>query len=398
MGGSIKGGIDKFFSFYFFVSNGIQSGDVGAALSNNLVKQSYTFNKTGIIFFDNTEGYLKFEWEGLELQVGRERVLWGRSTNKIILSENPPIFDFIKFKVDFGIINLNFIHGWLTQPLQYYFDTVKAAYFKIKNPKYIAISRIGINPFENFSVGITQEIIYANRPVELAYLNPFLFFESAQRSMNDLDNSFLGIDAKYNLAKGFCISSEIIFDDINFSKLYEGFGSIQTRYTFDFRINLTSPILPFFTELQLGLLIIRPFMYSHFSENGSLTYSNNGYLLGSNIQPNSIKLSIDLHKYITSNFKIFVGYEHIEHGDNIYDLNGNIIRNTGGNFMEYFRDNDTRKTIILDGDLNIINRINVKFTYDFTYAIKGFIDYNYIVNKNGSSSNIGVVNLLYYIY
>jgi hypothetical protein len=385
IGGKLFGSYSDWFGFYVSASNGTQTGDRSVAQLDPAVNQSYTFNHTGINYFDNTEGYARIEKGKIALEIGRERILWGRGINKIFISKNAPIFDFLKFNASLGIFSFDFLHGWLIQPVTQNLDSVLNSYVKNKSSKYIAISRIGISPSNNLSFGISQVIIYANRPIELAYMNPFIFFESAQRSLNDLDNSFLAFDGKFRIINGVEISSVINFDDIKFNTIgTEGFGSIQTRYTWQTNLVISNPLLPENLSANLDYLIIRPYVNSHYGIGESFTYTNNGYLLGPNVQPNSIQISLRLNYIINPDLMFSAGYDNIIHGGNIYDSHGNLVKNVGGDIFQYFRLGDARKTHILEGTLDVTNKISFNLEYEFTLGFYLGLQYDYIsFNKSG---------------
>jgi hypothetical protein len=377
-GGKLYGSYSDWFGFYLSASNGFESGDRSIAELDQQVNQSFTFNNTGINYFDHTEGYVRIEKGKIGLEIGRERILWGRGINKLFISNNAPVFDFIKFNASLGIFSIDFLHGWLVQPPNYTWDTILNSYVKNKNPKYIALSRIGVNPSNNLSFGISQTIIYANRPMELVYLNPFLFFESAQRSLNDLDNSFLAIDAKYKIINGLELSSVINFDDIDFKTIStEGFGSIQTRYAWQNDLIISNPLLPENLSLSMDYLIIRPYVFTHFGIGESLTYTNNGYMIGPNLQPNSIEFSLRLNYILNPDLIISVGYDNIRHGSNIYDTDGNLVRNVGGDVFQYYKIGDSRRTYILDGKLDVTNKISFNLEYEFILGFYLGFQYDY---------------------
>ena len=220
-GGRIRGSYQDWFGYYIQATNGSVFGNRATASLDKRIKQSFTFNDTKINYFDNTTGYFRVEKGIMSAQLGRERILWGAGEiNKLVLSDNPPIFDFIRFGLKYKAIRYDFLHGWLV--MQPEFLQISNDISKEKRSKYIAISRLGINPNQDISLGVSQTVIYSNRSFEAAYLNPFLFWESAQRSLNDLDNSFLTFDGKYRATNGLVINSTAIFDDINFSRLFNG--------------------------------------------------------------------------------------------------------------------------------------------------------------------------------
>ena len=369
----------KKFAFEIKARNGIQSGEKSVSLIDRNVMQSFTFNRVGINFFDYTEGYLRYEDKKINLEIGRKRILWGNGIDKINISDNAPVFDFIKLGADFNFFKFDFLHGWLVQPPDYSYDSTAATYHKIKNPKYIALGRFGFYPSEYFSFGITQTIIYANRPFEAAYLNPFLFFESAQRSMNDLDNSFLGFDFKLNPIKGLQVISEISFDDFNFENID------QNRYILSLSTFVTDPLLPKNLLFSVGILKIDPYIYSHNGTGESLAYTNNSYLIGPNLQPNSFKFYFYLKFFV--NNRIFLGlrYDRLLHGANVYDENGTLLENKGGNVFEPLRIGDSLKSNLLSGIRETEDNFLLSLYYSLLQGL--YFSFNYEFNYSGSANH-----------
>ena len=362
-GGRIRGTYDDWFGYFIEATNGSVFGNRETASLDKRVEQSYTFNNTEINFFDNTHGYMRFEKGPINFQLGRERILWGTGhINKLILSDNPQIFDFIKFNFSYKSLRYDFLHGWLVmQPefIQIYNDVSKE-----KRSKYIAISRFGVSPNSNLSLGISQMIIYSNRPIEAAYLNPFLFWESAQRSLNDLDNSFLTFDGKFRVIDGVEINASAIFDDINFGRLFRGeWASHNNGFAWQGGISLTSPLVLENMTFNFEYLQLRPYIFSHPGYHESLTYTNNSYLLGIYLNPNSTLLSLNLEYDLTERIKFTIFYDYMIHGNNEYDSLGTLKRNVGGNVFEYYRINDSDYAYLLDGVRETENRFRLNFNW-----------------------------------
>ena len=124
------GSYSDWFGFYASVSNGIESGNRTVAELDKQVNQSFTFNNTRINFFDRTEGYARIQKGKIGLEIGRERILLGRGINKLIMSENAPEFDFIKFNAALSIFTIDFIHGWLVQSSFTTYDSSLNNYIK----------------------------------------------------------------------------------------------------------------------------------------------------------------------------------------------------------------------------------------------------------------------------
>ncbi len=400
-GGQVYGSYSDFLGFLIEGVNGTQYHNRDVAELDPRVKTSFTFNNTGINFFDNTQGYIRLKKDDVNFELGRERLLWGIGyINRMVLSDNPPLFDFLKFHIAYKSLRYDFLHAWLVQP----FETIDAdtVTFRQKGSKYLAISRLGINPIPDLELGISQMIIYANRPFEAAYLNPFLFWESAQRSLGDLDNSFLSIDARYKILNGMEVSASMIWDDILFSVLFKGeFDRINNRSTWKTGLILTNPVMPQNLDLKIEYQQIRPFTFSHPGIGEALTYTNNSYLLGTDVPPNSTVFRAELNYLLNGNTSVKLRYSHILHGQNIYDVNGHLIKNVGGNILQTNGyDYNSLIAPLLDGILETTNTFTLSIQNEIFYGAYLNMMYNYSssgsVDENLSHSSASMQLKLYF--
>lgn len=395
-GGRIRGSYDNWFGYFVEASNGVVAGNPDAARLDKRVEQSFTFNDTRINYFDNTSGYFRLEKGIINFQLGRERLLWGTGQlNKLILSENPPIFDFIKMNIGYKDLRYDFLHGWLVMKPE--FRQIGGDISKEKRSKYIAISRLGYSPIPDISLGVSQLIIYSNRSFEAAYLNPFLFWESAQRSLNDLDNSFLAFDGKFRISDGLLVNATSIFDDINFGRLFKGeWNGHNNGFAWQAGLTLTSPLFIDNTIFNIEYLQLRPYIFSHWGFKDALTYTNNSYLMGVDLNPNSTRLSLNIVHNLSSRINFSLRYDLSLHGNNQYDSLGNRTRNVGGNVFEYYTFNDSQFANLLDG----VRETNVRFTLGFNWEfINGFLlrinfrhQNNSLISKVSYNSFYGTLN------
>ncbi len=374
---------------YLEAWNGFQMGDRETAKLDSRVNQSFSFNQTGIKYFDGTLGYINYENQNISLFAGRSRILWGANLlNPMILGNSAQPFDFIKFNFHYKKFNYTFLHGWLVQPRRIIYVDSLTGNVRRKDSKYIAINRIGFDPTERLKLGVTQAIIYANRPLELSYLNPFLLWESAQRSLNDLDNSFLNFDARYLAFNGCEFVSSVTFDDLNFNLWGDGSWNTQNnRLAWQAGLNLTYPYIFKNMLLNIDYVQIRPFTFSHPEIGESLTYTNNGNPLGVNLQPNSTALTIKATYFYSENFIIVLRFDKIDHGNNIYDESGNLVYNYGGSYListtTILSDKAPK---ILDGILEHTYKSNLDIKYLLSYNVNFDFAFNYVHYKSKNVS------------
>jgi hypothetical protein len=397
-GGDITGNYKDWFGLYIKGSNGIVSGNRETALFEKTVSQNFTFNHTKINYFDYTEGNLKLKTDLFNFELGRERFQFGNGLiNKFIISDNTQPFDFISFDLQYSFFTYNYFHGWLVQaPNIFSADTITGSRQYLPFSKYIAFSRFGLN-FNNFNCGIGQIIIYSNRPFELAYINPFLFWESAQRSLNDLDNSLFSLDLTYRLVPGIELSGSVMLDDIDFSQTIKHWDNVHNKYALTTGLGLTYPILPRNIFLAFEYDQVRPYMYSHPGGGESLTYTNNGYLLGLPILPNSIQLNFQIGYRITKDLDVRAEYFYNIHGNNITDSVGNVKKNVGGDVLKNFTLIDNPIAPILDGELVKTHNLSVNIVFEPIYYLFLNITYNLLSYNNSSLYHLLKCSLTYNI-
>lgn len=350
-------------------TNGLQFGNRFTAMNDRRIRQSYTFNTTGLNNFDATYGHAYFFSDHFKFQIGRERVLWGNSAvNPFLLGSVTQLFDFVKFQFKWKSFSYDFLHGWLVQPTTSVFIDSTIGDVRNKNSKYVAINRISFSPLQNLRIGGNQIIIYANRGVELAYLSPFAFWESAQRSLGDLDNSFLVLDASYYPTSGLNLYSSFMIDDIHFDYITRDDGNFwQNRWAYQIGFNLTNPLLLQNLVLTSEYSVIRPYTLSHTGIGESFAYTNNSYPLGINMEPNSTLWSTKISYTPFKNGNVSLSFNNYLHGRNLYDNSGNLVENVGGSYFLSTTLQDDSIAVLLDGELEIKNSINLKFNYLLSY-------------------------------
>ena len=101
-------------------------------------------------------------------------------------------------------------------------------------------------------------------------------------------------------------------------------------------------------SIELEYSLVRPYVYSH--KNPKNTVTAYGVILGHEIGPNADQIhsliSYNINEWLTLN----AGYQKIRSGENIVDVNGNLIRNVGGDVFVPFRNGiDSEEVAFLDG-------------------------------------------------
>lgn len=275
--------------------------------------------------YDFTYGYLKYHSEPVKdmnimVELGREDVSLGYGYgSKLVLSTDHPILDFIKFNFDYGIINFSSMHASTTGYYSYNLD--------YRYTKYIAFNRLKLKFKNLFDVGIGETMIYSGRGIELAYLSPVNFYKFTEMSIQDRDNGTLYLDMQTKFIKNLELQGTFFLDEDILGNL-----SDLEKYTNKTAYQVGAFWYEPLSINDLSLIIeytkIRPYVYTHYDIKNN--YTAYGALLGHRIGPNADELMIRANYNFSERLRFSSEYRYTRKGNNIYDDNGNLIKNVGG--------------------------------------------------------------------
>lgn len=328
-------------------------------------------------------GYLKFyaspmEKMDLSVQLGREDITFGYGYgSKLILSGENPTLDFVKFNFDYGVIHFTSMHASTVGNFSYDINQ--------RYTKYVALNRLKLSFKDLFDIGIGETMIYSGRGIELGYLSPLAFYKFIEMDLQDRDNGALWMDFQTNFLKRLQIQATFFLDENILSNLQE-----LDRYTNKTAYQINAFWYEPFSISDLSLILeytrIRPYVYTH--RDLKNTYTAFGVNLGHRIGPNADELMFRANYNLNDRVRLTGEFRFTRKGENIYDENGNLIRNVGGDIFLSHPDIVENKTAkFLDGE-----RIN------FSHFILGFriepvrefyfdFLFNYISSKNSSRSS-----------
>jgi hypothetical protein len=333
----------------------------------------YVENFENIGNYDFTEGYLRYFTEpakdmSLSLQIGREKIKFGYGYgSKLVLSGDHPVLDFLKIDFNYGVFNFTSLHASTAGV----FNIVR----ELNYTKYIAMNRFKLHFNNLIEFGLGESIIYSGRGIDFAYLNPFAFYKFEEMSLQDRDNGALWLDFQTHFIKNIEIEGTYFLDDNPLGNLQD-LSNYINKTGYQFGLFWYSPLSINDLSIVLEYTRIRPYVYSHVNPKDSYTAWNQ--ILGHQIGPNSdeilTRISYNLNEWVRFNFE----YRYIRHGQNIYDSQGNISFNAGGDaFFAHRDDVDPTRIEFLDGE-----RINTNiFTLDLRYEPLRNVVFNFVFRE-----------------
>ncbi len=335
-------------------------------------------NIENISNYDYTYGYLKYYSEPvndmhLSVQLGREDITLGYGYgSKLVLSGDNQTMDFIKFNFDYGIISFSSIHastsGYMTIDLN------------DRYTKYFANNHLKLKFKRLFDIGIGETIIYSGRGIDFSYLAPVTFYKFIEMETQDKDNGLLYLDLQTKFIKDFEIQATFLLDEDILSNLAD-----LERYT-----NKTAYQLGAFwyepigiTDLSLILEYtrIRPYVYTHYDIKNN--YTAYGINLGHRIGPNADEIMVRSNYNLNELIRLNAEYRFQRNGNNVYDENGILIKNVGGDIaLSHGYSIQTDRAHFLDGERVNSNFFKLGISIE---PIRGFLfdlSYNYLKREN----------------
>lgn len=344
--------------------------------------------------YEFTFGYLKYHTKPSEnvdvsIQVGREHLTLGYGYgSKLVLSGDNPALDFVKFNLSWGNLHLTSLHGSTVGNFSFNRDERYTKYFAFNKAKFVIPNLLDI--------GIGESIIYSGRGIELGYLSPLAFYKFVEMSIQDRDNANLYMDIQTKFIPNVELQGTFFLDENILSNLTD-FNRYQNKTAYQVGGFWYEPFGIEDASLIAEYTKIRPYVYTHFDPKNA--YSAFDANLGHNIGPNADEILFSGSYNLNEKNRFILKYRYIRKGENVYDINGNLVRNVGSDInLSHGESPVSDVAYFLDGERYNTSIINLTW---WTEPIRDFIfelTYNFGISKNistGSKEHINYFRLIF---
>ncbi len=356
------GTVGKFIGFITNVRDTKESGSFEYPPRKNMTLERLGFVQANgdHIYHDETTASVVLDRGFFTLQFGKDFNRWGPGfRGQLALSDYATSYDQFKFQAR----GRHWIFTSMVAFLKHYSD----GYFEGEHAgKMLAGHRIEFSPLKFIDIGLHETVVYAGRQFEPGYLNPVMFFRSAEHYLGDRDNAALGLDAEFKVRPGTKLYGELFVDDVTTTKLGTGFYGNKYAVTgggfFTNLLGLEN------LDLRLEYTRIRPYVYSHkFEKTG---YRHFTTTLGHRLGPNAENVFAGLVYRPSRRWRFECSADRTRHGRNPVD--GNV----GGNmFVPRDATRDAEYVDFLAGDREAFLTGTVSLRYE--YIRNGFVGLNY---------------------
>ena len=178
--------------------------------------------------------------------------------------------------------------------------------------------------------------------------------------------------------------SSFLLDDIIFDRIGSGFWSNKTAWNVALLSDITYGI-----SAGIEYTRVEPYTYTHFNRQNSMTHD--GMMYGSDILPNSERYTGLLSWWWGGRYPLKLNISYTRHGENVYDGEGNLIKNVGGDPLQTRRPDDPENVIFLDGKLQEIFIAELEAGFEI---VRGFNIHAIVsMREINGSSDFGIKTL-----
>ncbi len=289
---------------------------------------NYKVNEGGRKGGDYSEmrGGITYAWNWGSIGLVKDHIQWGNNYNGAsIFSGRTPSFGMIKLHLSpVKWLDFNYFHGWLVSEVidssrSYY--TSNGDWRGVYRDKYIAANIYTFKPFKNFYFSLGNSIVYSDVNPQIVYLIPFLFYKSADHTINhgvDNQNSQMFGDFSFRMIKYLHLYGSIFIDDFS-----------VTRINNDERQNFIGnklggklsnwPVKN--TYLTFEYTKTNPIVYKH--RVPATSFESNQYNLSHYLRDNSIEYYFNIGYKPIRGLKFELAYLMAEHGNEYQYTDGN---------------------------------------------------------------------------
>ncbi len=327
-GGSMFGYIGKNFGFYANIRDNNASTAMAKPAYFTLEPGAvYKFSDDSSVYFSEMRGGVVASVKWGSLGILNDRVAWGDNYHGAnILSGRAPAFPSLQLHLNpVKWFDFNYMHGWLNSNIidssrSYYSGSI---YRQVYRNKYIAANMFTFIPWRGLNLSFGNSIIYSDINVNLLYLIPFLFFNSADATKNNYtNNSGSNTQLFFNFSsrqiKHLHLFLTFYIDEWKTSRLMNKDENNFTSFKAGFRV-IDFPLqnVAFTAEYTRT----QPMTYDHYIP--STTFASNDYTLGHYLRENSQELYFAVSFHPLRGVLINTSYTIAEHGDNVpYRIDG----------------------------------------------------------------------------
>jgi len=242
----------------FYMDTVIRSG--GILPEFGLTKQAGNAYRFGDI-----NGYLSWTSKNrvFNLQAGRDKHFIGDGYRSVLLSDFAAPYPYLSAGANIWKLQYNVWYTFFNDPTA---ANGRRAAFR---NKYGAFHYLSFNPHKTISIGIFENVIWRgsdtsqSRLYEINYLNPLVFYRPQEYALGSPDNSFLGLNVAFTVARRLKLYGQLGLDEFYLKEVRarSGWWANKQAWQGGFKYVQAFGVKGLMVQGEFNQ--VRPFTYTH---------------------------------------------------------------------------------------------------------------------------------------
>lgn len=327
--------------------------------------------------FDYAHAYVQYASSLGRFELGMRSMIWGNSTNSMILSNNVNPFPFIQWTKSVGKSRFTFMHGSI-QPAEASIVNNETGSVKYA-PKYIVGHRWEITLSNKLRGAFSEMVIYGDRDPELVYFIPTIFLWPVQHSLTkkNQDNILWFLEGEYFPINHVKLYGTLLIDELRFSEMFKDWSG--NRWSVQGGLQIAPQLSTLSTDFTFEFTAVRPWTYTHRVPLFG-TYTHGGNSLGFYAGPNSQLVSYENRWWLSRRSTVSIGYQILKHGESFTSPDNPSYYPVGNDPNQNYAESNPKydhSTGWLFGDIKTTQSFDITWNYILSNVINLKLGYSY---------------------
>jgi hypothetical protein len=274
-GVELRGSIGRRVSFYSYVTD--TQAELPGYVNERIARQGampgegYFKQKPGEtkVDFLTARGYLTFDIlpNLIDLQFGHDKLFIGNGYRSLALSDNAANYTFLRLNTQAWKFKYQSIFAQMTA------EAFNADGFYPQ--KFMVMHHLSFDLTPKLNIGVYEQVILSRADttnltngrgsggIDLAYLNPVIFYRFVEQQLGSPDNVGVGLDFRWNLWKRLQLYGQVYLGELVVSELRSNRGWRGNKYALQGGLKYINVAGIRNLDLQLEANMARPYTYSH---------------------------------------------------------------------------------------------------------------------------------------
>lgn len=208
-----QGSFAQYYTFYSFNNKVVPGQGRTRPFGNDGLYGALDYNYSGGSISYTPSKYVNF-------QMGYDKNFIGDGYRSLLLSDNA--FNYPFFKITATLGRVRYMAMWAQ-----FIDFSDHEFGPVDTPlpkKYGVFHYLSWNATDRLSLGLFENVMWANRGFEAGYLNPIIFLRPVEFANGSPDKALLGLNASYKIADRYVAYGQFMLNEFRAKDVFSGKG------------------------------------------------------------------------------------------------------------------------------------------------------------------------------